>query len=406
MSEVRETKVVDWRLIYLEDNPFLVEPPSDPHQVRWAGMRRLKQSLDEVFAEAQTTSRTQVVLNRGIIGAGKTHASLFYSLPENMPLTKGSRVRKIYSVRVTTPKEPAQAVSQLYRQILEQLTITEARNTLQTIAQQEPQQDFLSKFQRITRSEEFAKAFWLLASSNDEDAQRILRRYFLLSRTTTLELRKLDVGRSIDSLLDQTSVLAAFLHSFIGLDSDMALEKHARVSVWIDEMEDLVYYPAREHRMVSQALRDLIDRIPNYFSLFMNFTMTLPEREEEIDVILGGYVKDRITKTVVFAELDVESGVDYVEDLLTQYRTADFAKNLPKAYPFESGALRELISKLPRRTPRSINKACYDVVIKAFNDGLLEAKGQTPISTSYVGQFAVSREASTEPETEQPRRLF
>lgn len=384
MTAVQHTASIDWGAIYLTDNPFLVEPPSDPRQVRWAGMKVLKQTLDEVFVEAQTASRTQVVLNRGSLGAGKTHASLFYSLPENMPPKKGHSVQSIYSVRAMTPKEPAQAVSQLYRQIIEHFTLSQAMNTLRNIAQKESPKDFSEKFQRITGSEEFVKAFWLLASSDDQDVQRILRRYFLLSRTTTLELKKLDVARSIDSLLDQIGVLAAFLHSFIGLDSDMAPGKHARVVVWIDEMEDLVYYPAREHRMVSQALRDLIDRIPNYLSLFMNFTMTQPEREEEIDVILGGYVKDRITRTIVFAEPDLEGAVDYVEDLLGQYRTPDFVQDLSRAYPFEGDALRELVSKLPGRTPRSINKVCYDVIARAFQDGLLRAKGKNLITASYV----------------------
>ena len=70
---------IDWNLAGLRENPFTISPPIDPTQAIWAGMDAIKDEFNSVFREAKVSAPTQVVLCRGPIGGGKTHASLFFS---------------------------------------------------------------------------------------------------------------------------------------------------------------------------------------------------------------------------------------------------------------------------------------------------------------------------------------
>lgn len=379
---------IDWSRIYLREDPFLAEPPLDPQRVVWAGVSKLRKQLESVITEALSSARTQVVLNRGIIGAGKTHAARYYSLHTNMPKVTVEKVKGMHHLYIQTPKEPDQAVKQLYRQMIEQISMTQLIEVLNKLTTELSQSDFIDRYQKLTGSEEFALALWKLGYSDDEEELNMLKRYFLLTGVTKAELKKLGLARSIESLLDQTSVLAAFLHSLIGISLDTAPSVHCRIFLWLDEMEDLVYYSARYYRPFSQALRDLVDRIPNFFTLFMNFTMTRPDREEEIDVILGAYLTDRITHTIRFEELNEEEGVEYITDLLTQYRIENFPQELPSSYPFKEEVLQELLRGLERRTPRDINKKCHELVEHAFKDNLFRTPGKDWIESSYLEKSA------------------
>ena len=82
--------LIDWNLASLRENPFIIGPPANPKQAIWAGLKELKGEFKSVFREAKTSAPTQVVLCRGAIGAGKTHASLFFGSDKNMPQTSPS----------------------------------------------------------------------------------------------------------------------------------------------------------------------------------------------------------------------------------------------------------------------------------------------------------------------------
>ena len=82
--------LIDWNLASLRENPFIIGPPANPKQAIWAGLKELKGEFKSVFREAKTSAPTQVVLCRGAIGAGKTHASLFFSSDRNIPETSPS----------------------------------------------------------------------------------------------------------------------------------------------------------------------------------------------------------------------------------------------------------------------------------------------------------------------------
>jgi len=402
MTEIRAP---NWGLALLKQNPFPDTPPSRPEEAVWAGFPKLKTQFETLFVEGLSTPRTQVILNRGDWGSGKTHAAIYFGTPKRLPEVEGKRVRDVLTLYVRTPKEPAQADVILYRDIIESIRFRRLREAVQGIIAEHSQQVALKRLQDIVGSEALGKAIWLLGLERNRSGQlslledgegspewhRLLEAYFF-SQSTKNDLKRLGLSRGIDNAQDRFRVLGGFLQCLMGIAPGERLQEHTRLILWIDEMEDLLYYTTRQHRPFTQGLRDLIDMLPGYLTLFMNFTLAEPEAIEDIRIVLGGALMDRITHHVYFQEPDEAGAFDYVCDLLHQFRTENPEdRGLPLTYPFEEEALRTLISRLPRRTPRDLNQACSEIINQALQRGVITAPGEGVITKEFVSSFEVER---------------
>src|SRR5437588_12582021 len=103
--------------------------------------------------------------------------------------------------------------------------------------------------------------------------QQMLFESYFFSQTIKSDLRPLGLIRDINSTQARFHVLGCLLQCLIGLEPVEDIERHRRVILWVDEMEDLISYPSRYHKSFMQGLRDLLDRLPNYFTIVMNFTL-------------------------------------------------------------------------------------------------------------------------------------
>ncbi len=151
----------------------------------------------------------------------------------------------------------------------------------------------LEKLQGLSRVKLWGKALWLLGFererlgqttlTQESDAlnkqQKLLERYFF-SKATKSDLKQLGLSRDIKSTQDRFHILACLLQCIIGLEPIKDIEQHRRVILWIDEMEDLICYPSRYHRPFLQGLHDLFDKLPDYFTILMNFTLASPDYAE------------------------------------------------------------------------------------------------------------------------------
>lgn len=374
-----------WAYLFLKSDPFDLTLPTDPRQVVWAGMIELKKRFGEIFEVAASSAATQIVLNRGPWGGGKTHASLYFGIEKNLPLTSES-VERIYSERVHLPQEPGKASEDFYTDLLDTFGMSRVQKIVQDAVANKSRDEILDSLQKVVGSEELAHAFWLLGTENADEKQALLRAYFLEGSTRT-ELRKLGIARNISKSQDRFRVLAGVLQCLIGLDPNLSPSKHSRVCLWIDEMEDLIYFPSGQFRILTQGLRDMIDRLPNFFTLFLNISLAEPEEYDEIETILGRALIDRISDGIYFPELELEEGVQYVKALINdpKYRIPDTQLDeLPQTYPFEEEALLMLLDDLKPRTPRSINKRCRNAINAAFRDALFAQPGVGIIDSKVV----------------------
>jgi hypothetical protein len=228
------------------------------------------------------------------------------------------------------------------------------------------------------------------AEASDE-WQRLLEAYFF-SQYTKGDLRYLGLSRGIDNSQDRFHILGGILQCLVGFAPTEVIERHSRVILWIDEMENLIYFTSRQYLPFTQGLRDLIDHLPAYFTLLMNFTLAAPEAFEDATVVLGDALMDRISHQVYFGEPDEGEAYEYVCDLLRLFRTVDPASlGQPATYPFAEDVLRFLIAALPTRTPRDLNQRFSDVAGKALQRGIITAPGKGIISRDFVSTLEQER---------------
>ena len=372
-----------WNLVCLKADPFNLTPPTDRENIIWAGMENVKQHFNEIFEVAISSSATQIVLNRGPHGTGKTHALLYFSLERNLPRlsTIGGQ---IHSIRCRVPNEIGKSDEDFYTALLDEFGMTYVRKIVRDAVANLSETQAFQSLQKVLGSEELARAFWLLGTEDASDKHALLRTYFLDGCTRT-ELRKIGIARNISKAQDRFRVLACVLQCLIGLDPTRDPSQHSRVCLWIDGMEDLLYFTSAQFRTLTQGLRDMIDRLPNFFTLFLNITLSAPEEYEDIELMLGRAVIDQITDTIYFPKLTVDEGIQYVKDLINdpQHRDRDSLKDLPRTYPFEEAALRMLLEGMEMRTPRDINIRCRSAINYAFRDNQFES-GKGIIDPEYV----------------------
>ena len=378
---------IDWNLVGLRENPFTIGPPTNPKQVIWAGLEGLKGEFKSVFREAKASAPTQVVLCRGSLGAGKTHASLFFSYDKNIPETSPS-VQNIEVLRVQTPTETGNPARDFYQDVIEQIGLDRIGDAVKKNVQSVGRDVVEQNLRQTMVSRDFANALLKLfeASPISPGASSLLNAYFL-GKCTTPELRKLGLNRNIEKTQDYFRVLAGVFHCLTGLTGSTDVTQHDRFCLWVDEMENFIYFTPPQYRPFGQGLRELVDRLPYFFTLFMNFTLTSPEEYEEIELILGGYLTDRITREIFFHEVkDQEKLLQYVRELLSHYRTPEKPKT--SYFPFTEEALRALMSNLQRGTPRDVNKRCRNALIRAFEKGIFEKGEDLEITPKFVQEMS------------------
>ncbi len=355
---------IDWNSACLRENPFTTVPPLNPHQAVWVGMDALKGEFDNVFREAKASAPTQVILCRGPVGSGKTHASLFFSHEANIPILTPS-VQDIEICRVHTPTEVDNPTRDFYLDVMEQTGLERIQESVTRTVESVGYTAAKKSLRQTMLSTVLVDALLGLADVQTK-TKPLLNAYFL-GKCTTTELRKLGLNRNLEKTQDYFRVLAGVFHCFTGLSESTDVTEHNRFCLWIDEMENFIYFTPPQYRPFGQGLRELVDRMPYFFTLFMNFTLTAPEEYEEIELILGTYLIDRVTQQIFFHEMEEEAMLQYVCELLAHHRTA--AKPKTGYSPFTEDALKLLLTNLQRRTPRDVNKRCRNVLLKAFETG-------------------------------------
>ena len=380
------TYLINWNLAGLRENPFTVSPPTDPKQTTWAGLKELKGEFKNVFREAKASAPTQVVLCRGSIGGGKTHASLFFSSDKNVPDTSPS-VQNIEVLRVQTPTETGNPARDFYVDIMEQIGLERIGEVVNKTVESIGWNVVKQNLRQTMVSGDFTKALLNLGSSPIPAGSGSLINAYFLGKCTTTELRKLGLNRNIEKTQDYFRVLAGVFQCLTGLSDSTDVTNHNRFCLWIDEMENFIYFTPPQYRPFGQGLRELVDRLPYFFTLFMNFTLTAPEEYEEIELILGGYLTDRITQQIFFHEMkDQEELLQYARELLSHYRTQEKPKT--SYFPFTEDALRALTSNLQRGTPRDVNKRCRNALMRAFEKGIFEEGKDLEITPKFVQEMS------------------
>lgn len=396
----------DWRQVFLLDNPFRIVPPRQwLGEIVWADMARHKKEMEDAIRFSLQTSPSNLVLNWGPYGGGKSHAALYFTQPKVLErISSEANTAPPLARILTIPRATSNVIRALYLDIIGKLKMDLLHKALAHLVSEMGENSALELLEPLSGNEEFAQALYLLSGARPKEKlfredEFLLSRYFLLSAGKT-EVKQLRLARGIESEGDMISVLATILNILVLKTEEMSRPLFSELFLWFDEVEELVTLPSREQASLTSFLRDLIDYVPNNLTIFLNFTLKTPGKYEDIGVYLTEALHSRVRREFLFGELEPQDAVLYVRELLAhpKYRSPELKEQCPDDFfPFDPAGLEYLLSILRRRTPRSINEACTLLIERAL------VAGHTPkdrIDESFIQQHVNDLPSVKRPEAE------
>jgi len=339
----------------LSYNPFRdLTPNLGKDKLIWAGIDDIKSKIERIYNETIRNNTKQITLNWGPYGGGKTYSAYYF-------LQNQAEIDNLTHIYLKSPKDGGTATDEFFKSIIDFITFEKLQTRIRTILKGKTKEQFLSYFTPLA-GREFAKAILLIASI-DEEISELMNR-FLYVGLTKAELKKLGIAKDISTDMDTVKFLTGLLSCFTWNDETV----NGRVVLWIDEMEDLIYYSQKTYKTFSQVLRELIDSMQDRFLVFMNFTLAEGE-ENTIELILGGAVWSRITRKIRFKQFSLQDAEKYCEKLLNEARV-----NKMDDKPFDSALRNEILTQIhpANLIPREINKQFNSLISFCLDHDIVE----------------------------------
>lgn len=340
-----------FKIFNLKNDSFPVTP-GDLKTVEWYGFKSLKQQFeDSIYGSLFSYSRI-CVLNRGKMGAGKTNAARFFS--RDLLNKKMGLYDEIISIIIEAPKQPNQAFIEFSQRFINAITFSKISKASKKMRDKNGKEALYTDIMEFTGNEDIAEVL-----SNIDESNRLESKTYLAGGGTARDLRKIEVSRKLKSPHDFAVSLVGVLFLLIHGASEET-GSLTRVILWVDEMEDLVYFPTKDFLPFTQALRELIDKMNHHFTILFNFTFSEPEELSAIESVLGEAIMQRVNSHIVFEDAKKEDLREYLLELLKNNRLDSKENN--KYYPFTTDSFETLISAAVDKTPRYLNKICDNIL--------------------------------------------
>ncbi|SDL78481.1 hypothetical protein [Siphonobacter aquaeclarae] len=349
--------------INLSKNPFKDTTPSRTSSLVWAGLPDLKRKIQQCYDECLEYESTQLVLNWGPYGGGKTFSAYYF-------MEKYSTNTKITQIYLRSPKDGNKTIKEFQKNIIDWLSFDTICTHISQLILQHGLDQFIQLLTPVASSE-FAKAISLMGSG-DSSTKQLMNRY-IYTGVTKSELKSLGLAKDISSDSDIIKFLSGLFACYAGHSPIYS----GKLVLWLDEMEDIIYYPAKIYKAFSQVLRDLSDSFSDNLLMFFNFTLAEGE-EQTIEMLLGTALWSRITKKIKYAEITEPAANSYVLELLNNYYIN------PQNHTIDPSIISSIVKLIPKNslTPREINK-----YFNSFTNYVLR-KNINSIDLSVVNSWA------------------
>jgi len=360
--------------------------PLTPHlsnEVAWYGFPELKKKIKNTIARSLTETSRVCTLNRGQWGVGKTHAASFFSNKLNLPDFE-DKYSKVYSYIIESPKETNKAFIDFFNRVVNAVTFNEIKQCVSLCRQLAGDKVLEENILQMTKNEDVAH---VLSRINDDNL--LMSKTYLNGGGTATDLKKLGVAKKLITTHEFAVVLSGIFYVLINSGTSKN-KPFNRLILWIDEMEDLVYFPTRHYRPFTQALRDVIDKTTDHFTLFLNFTFTEPEDLASIETVLGEAIMSRINQHIIFGQSQENDVQLYLKELLADNRTGKGPYPSPETYPFGRDTFNMVVKACVSHTPRYINKFCDKLLRQIVDDPDIVGKNK-PIVTSELVEKYIAR---------------
>jgi hypothetical protein len=345
---------MNYETLGLRENPFRLTPPLDPKEIVWAGMSEVKTKLEKRIQLSIRTRPSRIVVNWGSYGSGKTHASLYFSKTNRLnEITRELDSSKVKSIKITLPRTSNDIVQAFLRSFLGQYSLEEIHRDFKELEnkfQKEKLVEMIETFSNDNSIADVFKKFIELDLENDDFDK--LKDYIYGDKTkSTLNHLGLPLGLTNDEQI--TNFLATIINC-------ITYEKNLYSSfiIWLDEFEDIDTVKKNLADRFTTFLRQFIDKTPNNFMIFLNFTQKSFMDMEDLSLYLGEALTSRVKVKIDFENPTLNEAVAYVKELSEIYKFED------KELPFDSDeTLTYILAHIGNLTTRKINET-FSIILE------------------------------------------
>ena len=340
----------------LKENPFRTGPSINPKDLIWAGFPELKKKIEDRLIFSMKTSPSRIVLNWGRYGSGKTHAANFYTKTNRIKVLseeKSSQTSK--NIKINLPRTSKDPVQSFFRSFLGQISLSDIKADFDLVKAALLEEESIEAIIEVNSNDTIISDLFKLIISDDDGDQFQAIEAYLFGDATKGTLVKLGLPFG----LKDDEQIVNFISTYINC---ITFEKRVFSSfiLWLDEFEDIDTLNKQSQDRVTTFLRQLFDKTPNNFLLFLNFTPKTFFNIEDLSIILGEALSTRAKIRINFVAPSVEEAIKYVEELISP----QLDKTTDKYGPFENEeALKYVLENIGNLSIRKINEV-FSLIIE------------------------------------------
>jgi hypothetical protein len=341
----------------LEENPFRTGPSINPGDLLWAGFPELKGKIEQRINFSIKTSPSRIVLNWGRYGSGKTHAANFY--------TKTSRITELStqigasetkSIKINLPRTSRDPVQSFLRSFLGQISLQNIQADFAALIKLEDA-GFMNQILSASSNDSVITELFKLIIENEDPGEFSSLEAYIFGDSTKGTLGKL----GLPSGLKDDEQIVNFISTYINC---ITYEKklYPAFILWLDEFEDIDTLNKASQDRVTTFLRQLFDKTPNNFLLFLNFTPKTFYNIEDLSITLGEALTTRAKLRISFEQPSSDEARTYIQELIRPFltvATSEFG-------PFSSEAVDFILSHIGSLSVRKINEVFSFIIEMAI----------------------------------------
>lgn len=334
----------------LKENPFRTGPSIKPSDLIWAGFPELKAKIEQRILFSMKTSPSRIVLNWGRYGSGKTHAANFYTRTSRInDLATENSANPAKSVKINLPRTSKDPVQSFFRSFLGQIGLQKIKEDFDKLVDILNEDESVNDIIDVNSNDSIiSELFKLIISEGIDDDFNSIEAY-LFGDNTKGTLGKL----GLPSGLKDDEQIVNFLSTYFNC---ITFEKRVFSSfiLWIDEFEDIDTLNKQSQDRITTFLRQLFDKTPNNFLLFLNFTPKTFFNVEDLSITLGEALTTRAKIHINFEAPTVDTAVNYIRNLIS-FELSDSDGN--ELGPFvDEQVVRHVLERIGNLSVRKVNE--------------------------------------------------
>jgi hypothetical protein len=351
---------------HLKENPFRIGPPLNPEEIVWAGFSDLKEKIENRIKSSIQLTPSRIVLNWGRYGSGKTHAANYYTRTKRIDeICADLGAKPFKSIKLSLPRTSKDPVQAFFRNFLGQISLKDIKADFTKLLEDPTVPEIISLIESVSSDSVITEVFKLIVAKADNQEEQFTKlEAYLFGDTTKGTLLNLGLPAG----LKDDEQIVNFLSTYIS--SITASKKvYSGLSIWLDEFEDIDTLSKASQDRFTTFLRQLFDKSPNNFTLFLNFTPKTFFNVEDLSITLGEALATRAKLQIVFEEPKLSEAKVYIFELLNNPL---FREGIRDWSPFTEESVTLILEHIGRLSIRKINEV-FSLLIELgqINKGLV-----------------------------------